>query len=550
MNLTYFQVFFFIGLIYFSFFSEGSIKRKYNWAFITFALLLFISFKIGFLFYNRPLNEDEAINLSEVLGILKFDPVLWRSIDFFTLGPIQVLSFGIPSVLGFEIDFASPRIVWLIYSILIFILLILAFTNFFNKKIASLSSLYLIIFFSVGPTMEFNHFYNETTSIFLLSLGFYLLSLSYCFGYQKNQYLQAIFYFSMGLVPYSKLQAVPTALILVFFSFYLYFYKTEKFSFKKILTFSFWGLLPTMLLLGYLAFYGQINNFIQFYLVSNLSYGNSATLLQKFYFSFIGRASTSLAIGYYYKYIFGITVFLNTCRIIYNRKITELDILFLLISFSTIYAISKPGMAYGHYYSYLIIPFIFSIALLINGIQMNLMKYAKYVYCVLMCLLFYVFINAWYLMVPDNLNAKKNDFKYPPIYQSELSKRLISIGNMSQKTPKMVVFGWRPRLHVETGFYQAVHQNVPERLFGNQTQDATNFSENMYFADLVRNRPEFFLIENNTQESYYDFTISAMPKLKNIYSYFKENYVYVESLEDYDIFLRKDLENWIEESDL
>ncbi len=153
-------------------------------------------------------------------------------------------------------------------------------------------------------------------------------------------------------------------------------------------------------------------------------------------------------------------------------------------------------------------------------------------------------------MVPDNLNAKKNDFKYPPIYQSELSKRLISIGNMSQKTPKMVVFGWRPRLHVETGFYQAVHQNVPERLFGNQTQDATNFSENMYFADLVRNRPEFFLIENNTQESYYDFTISAMPKLKNIYSYFKENYVYVESLEDYDIFLRKDLENWIEESDL
>ncbi len=496
---------------------------------------------------NAPLNEDEAMNFAEGLALLKDDPVLWRSVDFFTIGPVHVFHFMIPGLLGFENDFINVRIVWLIITFLSFVFLYLACLKAFGKTYVWFAYLYPLLFFGFGTIRNLNHFTNESTGILLMAAGMFLL-IRQLYEKETTPVKDLVFYFLMGLVPYAKLQGVPIALAMSLVYLISGLRKSQAWP-LYFLTSAIQGLLPTILLLIYLVYFGQLDNFLNFYLFSNLSYGAPTSLTTNVFTTFLVRSVTEFPINYYLKHlyllIFVFLLFLAVAGKLRNALTNTVVLLFA----ATIYAVSKPGFAYGHYFNYLwlTLPLGLGVTVKAIGTRLDRLGWSRG-WLIALYLIPCLAVFAVNMRHYDNARMYREAFSVlvngrPEMTRSETALELMRLKARLQHQPRMVVFDWWPTLYITTGITQAVHQNVPERLFGEQSSDSSmvNFSRKVFLEDMKKNKPEFFLLAKNTERSYYNFTYENLEKISPIKSYFEENYIFYKETDDLGIYIRKDL---------
>lgn len=109
--------------------------------------------------------------------------------------------------------------------------------------------------------------------------------------------------------------------------------------------------------------------------------------------------------------------------------------------------------------------------------------------------------------------------------------------------PRLTIFDWRNEIYVETGFMQATHYNHPERLLGFQASDKSivEKARNIYLEDLKISQPYFFLVATTTKYSYWDMTINTIKKIPKLHSSLFMNYTYLDTYDDFEIYIRKDL---------
>lgn len=515
-----------------------------KWFYFIFFLFIVLN-KLPFVTLNESLNSDEAINLSAGLSLLFDDPVLWRSVDFSTLGPFHTISFIIPSFFGFDIDYSNSRIVWLIYLLLSYYFIFKAGRKLWGGKVSQICFLYPGLFFAFGNLQSLSHFYNEASSIFILSIAIYILVLKYTEGTKK--YLDFIFFFLIGISPFFKLQSVPIAALLAGF-YYFCDIKRFSFSFQRVLIFAFFSILPTFLLLVYLLFFGQLNNFYNFYLFTNLNYGSSGSILGKVYDTFFVRSLNEFLISYFLKTIFVCSTILLSL-VVFRFKSNPIYFFVLGLCWISIYAIAKPGYSYSHYFSYLILAFpmllgfVFSELLKLKSSIPLLRNFVFTIYLFFtLALTFYSLKDLYFVGTFNNVVNQVSNFKSNKVPKTVLGEELLNLKSKFSASPKMVSFDWYPEIHVETNIRQATHVNVPERLFGYQVADTSvvNFSRRVFLEDLIKNRPEIVLIPLNSNKSYFDFTYKSFDRIPKIKEFIDVNYVKYKSVENVEILLNKD----------
>ncbi len=529
----------------------SALAHLFNWSFgrlsnrsffLLIALLLLIN-KTPNILNNSSLNSDEAINLAVVQSLHLSDPVLWRSADFSTLGPFHSLAFGIPLYFGLDLNYTHARLVLFIISVLSYFFIFKACQLVYGKKYVQISVLYPFLFFLFGNLSSLNHFYNEATSILILAIGIYLYILrrksvsSATVRYEVQDFL---FFLLMGLTPYFKLQAVPIALFLCVSYYLLGFKKTFRNNVGILLS----GLFPTLILLIYLAIYKQFDNFYRFYILTNFGYGDTANTLTKLFNTFLVRSLNELPISYLLKTPFLLTTILLTVLLPVSKK-DRFGFFVLGLSWITIYAISKPGYSYSHYFTFILIPLPLLIGHTIKNTNHILLKVSTCSTVILLSaiLSFYNLRDSFQTGLFKDFVPKIVNYRNNTLYLSEVGKEINLLKERFPQMSKLVSFDWYPEIHLETGLIQGTHINVPERLFGYQVSDSTStaFARKIYLEDLYKNKPEIVLIPTSTKRSYFDFTYAAFDQIPEIKSYVDDHYSFYKNVDDVDIYILNDI---------
>src|SRR5450432_35718 len=124
------------------------------------------------------LNVDEGMLLAGARRLV-YDPVFWRSVDGCTSGPLNYYSLLLPHFFGLPFDFATTHLMnALCFGTLLMFLYLIA-RHFLPEAAARLSVLPVLVAVMSFRNGDFIHYTTECVSIFLLTLGTWLLVCAY-----------------------------------------------------------------------------------------------------------------------------------------------------------------------------------------------------------------------------------------------------------------------------------------------------------------------------------------------------------------------------------
>ncbi len=497
-------------------------------------VLFVIANKLRPILQPFPLNSDEAYLMVSSLVLKVKDSVLWRSVDFGSVGPIQAIPFYVANLFPHEYRFNILHLFLAIAAVIISTLYFKTFwqnSDISSRKFGLIYLLFLFVYF-LGNYSGFNHFSNEICSVVLLSIAHYAIMRE---NFEPKNWQILTFSFILILVPLAKQQAGPLALLMLF----AISIKYNIWKNLETLSAYFVGIIiPVTILMGYLWCFGQFNNFWFYFIKVPLSFGVELSITKKIYHSFIFNYGSGQPIKQLY--------FLTTCLFVYliinKRMFTFRNIYLLFLSVVTIYCIAKTGLSHDHYFWYTLFtfPYIFTEVILNLGTKLwikpiSLLRILVPL-LVIMNLIFYwrSFYNIF--RKPTNNHTQI----------SEIGQNLIALKKqLKTQNPTMVVFAWQPYLHFETQIIQGTHHNIPLGLI---SADKNEQLLDLYLDDLKKNKPEFFVIRQKCTGRKFDkyFCLdSVQNNIPQLYYQIKSNYFVADTSNNWIIFLHNSQEKHV-----
>ena len=115
-------------------------------------------------------DEDDFLALAHKLLV---DPVIYRSVDTYTSGPLVVYPLNLPAVFGLTPDYASARIVSLLLVLASLYLVLLTVRLISSEVVARASILPAVVFFAVLTHADFISYSSEMAPLLLVSLAIF-----------------------------------------------------------------------------------------------------------------------------------------------------------------------------------------------------------------------------------------------------------------------------------------------------------------------------------------------------------------------------------------
>jgi hypothetical protein len=175
---------------------------------------------IGLFFFRLPtittaytFIEDESTFIAGAIT-LTYDPVFWRTVHCTTSGPLNYYILLLPRLIGLPLDFLSARLVGASLLLAMCLIHYASARRLGNETVARLVSLpiWAMAAFASGPGLV--NYHSEMVSMFLLQVATFALVIWWQAshpGWKAVTWL-ALAGFSLGWLPWAKLQAVPAGL--------------------------------------------------------------------------------------------------------------------------------------------------------------------------------------------------------------------------------------------------------------------------------------------------------------------------------------------------
>lgn len=506
--------------------AEAFFRKTSNTIFILLALLLFVVSRLPVVMFNRELNPDESQMISHAITLLQ-DPIYWRSVDGTTIGPLDNYFITIPGIFGFALDYTSIRIMGMIANILSFIFLFLSLRNWLNPLTTRIVWLLPVLFLAFTQEVDFVHYSSEQVPLLLLAICiWYFSKISISSDIKGSEtFLLGLF---AGMVPFAKLQVVPSAIILGISAtwFSVIFFKKYKII-KPLLLLILGAVLFPALVFIWAFFFGVFGDMVDFYLLGNVIYANSndksiiAQLLSIIAFSPDFKAL--LAIISIPILVFVISIFIKS-KVKVNIKVT--GILFLVAS---IYGVTKSGNDFVHYLNLLIFP-----AIILAGIGLQKIK----AYAVL----FPIALLGWFGYndaVGYLTKHQMNQFDSVNARSLHESAVITALKKYSKEKDYMVVWGWQCAYYVEAQLAQGTAENHSERSIFDHKMRRTY--RDRYIKDINRTKPAIILDAVGRNSHWVQDTatqgINSFPELS---LFVKENYADLGLFDGTRLYVRKD----------
>lgn len=498
-------------------------------------------------FLASALNADEALFISGAMKLLK-DPVFWRSLQTGSSGPLNIYPLTVPALFGLRLEYATSRLIGLFLITTPVICLYYSLRYLYGNAIARLSAIPVVTCIALMTFYNYIHYSGEHVSIAILSIALLMLCRYYSKGLNSNNGLIFSFGFTIGLIPYAKLQAVPVAFLLscIFLHITWVKNKTRHRFLRSLFIFLAGAMLFSGLVMLYLAIFSLQDVFWGTYIQGNLFYLNlnsSKSFFEKFltYLPYITQIADTNVLFL----LTGITLIFGLPFLIGRRNYTLLSKVqpdtFIFVYYSLAFLIAsgysavEPGRGSSHHLLFLLIPSGFLIGVFLGEFWKVLQIQESIIRRSLKFSLVIVIVTAIFFRIREGNPYIAHSRFLATNYLSLVVKAILKHASAGDS---LAVWGCAPELYVDTGLVQAtkvgnlyyeIEPNPRQQYLLKQFADDFLNSGANIFVDAVA--PGMFYFKNRETQGY-----EAFPEVASIV---KKYYTFVDEVQGVRIYVRR-----------
>jgi hypothetical protein len=509
-------------------------------AFVGFAFAAILAFRWPMILAGPLMNPDET-QLGAAAMTYWRDPIPWRSVDLHTSGPLNAYCLWPTLLFDGRVSYAELRLMALCAHVLAALALYGFFRRLTSDATARVAALPFITFIAFTASWEFVQYSSEQLSLAFIAIALWLVARA--LGKEGNSpratpWQLSIAGFLLGCLPFAKMQAVPLGLTLGVFATIasLRWPGTWRTRFTRVGALLGGALAPLVLMAATLTIYGLWAQFRMAYIEGNSAYvsgyeGERARVMGNFIGTFVSNSEgfapffrSSLAVAF----AAAIAVGLGGLR---RRTLLVATLVLVAVGFWTVV---YPGRPFGHYLHFLFIPLALLSGLSFLAALRDPSRSRTLVTSAVFLVITLVPQVVTRASVPHpalGTLAKARAGSLHPV-----SARLQTL---AQPGDTMLVWGWFPRLYIESGIsqgtreahnYREINGGPMQRFFCDRTM-----------RDLRKNRPAF-IVDAVTKGSftYDDRAFAGMQVFPELQKYVADNYQLEEDLGGYLIYLRRD----------
>jgi hypothetical protein len=515
---------------------DGNLFHRLNrpWFFGLTLLIAMFAGRWPALFFYRPVNPDEAQFLSGAITTLARGDLWWT--DPMTSGPLVVLPLALPALVGLPVEFTTGRLVGLALSWGVVFLSYLSVRHIHGDRLARLLVLPLACFVVCLLFWDFVPYCSEWSPLFLCALAIWLsLTAFNAEGVLASRWRLAGCGLMLGLIPFSKFQALPFAAVIgcsTLFWLQRQPGKTPKESLRaSALLVGCAALIVGVMLLN-LWLSGNWADEYQSYLVHNLNYTKARAMPWD---------SSAYVLSYLTGLSWGFTSF--HCALLLLLALSQLGLrqgawrpvvlgwLLLAAAYGTVVI---PGRLYPHYLLFLALPLTLLVALQF-GYTIRFGRLPSKIAAGLWIAFFLIGVGS---QLGDRAWDRHSLHRLLPAANPR-DPVVAFINRTKQPGDTLAVWGWRPELYVETQLPQAIREALTEAQLNDNPQ--REYFRGRILADLRANRPAFFVDSVGPADFILkDRATQGHEILPALAEYIRQEYREVDGHGEFRVYLRRD----------
>lgn len=467
--------------------SESALRKRDGFFFALLVLFVLLAWRWPFLLCADEYNPDESQLIAGAIT-LQTDPIPWRGVDGFTSGPLNFYPLLVPRAFGLALDYFTARFAGLLLIWGALLACWRLFRSWFGEVFACLGILPALAFFCTVTDQDFIHYSSEHLSLFLIGIS------TWCILRREPSDVHVLRWklagcFVAGLLPWAKLQSAPIAAVLVgigLLQTWSHPVSPESPRLRRIATLLIVAITPTFFFLLIVTLGGESEHFFRSYVLQNFSYvGDGASIsgtMQElwrvscgtFHFPFF------LLISF-----LGIAVGSIATKALRRPEPSSLAAVVLFVI--SVGCILTPRRSLLHYVLLSIIPLSVWFGFILGRWGNSLPARGRVWLCSSVLLVGYlspVVLRALQ-PAPEMFGNFAMHWREPRTWAAE------AIRSYALPASRLAVWGWLPRLYVETGLPQGTRDgNTSWAIMASPQRE---YYRQRFLADLQRNNPDLFV---------------------------------------------------------
>lgn len=337
--------------------AEGRRTAQARWFILAVVLTLF-AFRWPTWFYRLELNPDEAQIVAGALTLDRFH-LPWKHLDPTTHGPLCEYGLIFASWFGAPFNYVTARIMAALLQAGALLAVWATLRKIMEESPARLAVLPGLAFWCLTSWDDFLHYSSELPGLFLMAWGGYFLVRTAAAPLARGALLAATLAgFSLGTVPYGKLQSTPHAALIGLIGIGLVWRlaRDRAARWRLLAALLAGAIAPTALHGIYLTVFGLWGQFWFSYIVSALDYvGSAPHRLTEMPARFLHFSATSPSFAWFLWGCLGFTL-------LYLRAPRRSDALRAAVPLAALslaaagFTVLRPGREVTHYLHLLVIP--------------------------------------------------------------------------------------------------------------------------------------------------------------------------------------------------
>lgn len=501
-------------------------------------LVVLVAWRYPPLLSPAELNPDESQLAAGALTLAE-DAVFWRSVDGTTSGPLNYYALmPLLAVDALPVLFAT-RLTGLL---LVWLSLVLSFAllrRAVGFPAAVLGFLPAWLFFSLTTDIDFVHYSSEHVSLALTAAAGLLLWTSRSPIGVPGGWRWGLAGLCAGLLPWAKLQTAPIAA--AFATGAVVFAATARNTpwadrFRTVLLFAACSLAPTGLFLAMALGTGQVSHFFESYVLNNIAYATGGQTMRTALLGMWPALSLTWSFPSFLVAVSTLTAAGVTLGLISLRPPSGFFWSALVAVVAAIVAILFPGQSFNHYLLFLILPGSWLAAAAAQS-AWDAHPSHRNLFIPLALIPVLGFPTAARLLAAHPLA-----FTPVPETASPLELGIARVvSQFAEPGDKLAVWGWAPRIHVDSRLPQATRDgNCFRQIHPSPQRDTYYFPR--FMEDIRRSRPAVFVDAVGPGLLFFSNRADAghetFPTLKE---YVSQHYTFLTDAYGARVYARRDL---------
>lgn len=445
-------------------------------------LTTLLAFRLPSILSGQLFNPDEAQMTAQAITFLhRATP--WLDVDGTTSGPLNSMFVALPGVFSLVPTLNTSRLLAALYLAIALIFLYLALRLFCFEGPSRLATLLALACLGAVTEPSVLAYASETVPIMLIAIVLWVLALSLR-RESLDTYGMPAAAVLIGSLPFTKLQAVPFAILLAAVALWIVWTRTNgPQRWRSFAAFALGLAAVPLIFVGWVTAKGAFRDFWTTYVIFPRMYvsGNCCNVAGP------GLVFADRAIGLFVSVGLIATIGAGCAVIVLRGRLGRVFAFFVVMTCIAVYAIEVPQTPFVHYLLWLVLPIAGLVAGSLAALRERLVgspgAWAALTACV-----------AFAFLLP----AVDSPFRHP-LFTGPVSLRVDAVVDpvvpalrrFIAPGASVAMWGWMPQYPVYTGAVMGTRDSISQ--FQIEGRPLQAYYRARYIGDLVKKQPDFLL---------------------------------------------------------